>query len=77
MKFNLPFTIPGIEAIKNWLFKLLHFCEFGDSFLYSFYHFIVRTLECKCCIFYRGMTVGFVFGMAWCFFLINLVWSFQ
>jgi hypothetical protein len=51
--------------LPEFFFKLLHTCEFGDSFFYWLYEKIVRTLECKCCIFYRGMSVGFFLGMLW------------
>ena len=72
---KLSITIPSSDSIKTYFFRLLHSCEFGDTFLYWFYEFIVRTLECKCCIFYRGFAIGIVAGMLWTVLLVKFIWS--
>lgn len=66
------FNLPNLESIKTFVFRQIHTCEFGDTFLYSFYEFVVRTLECKCCIFYRGWAVGFLAGMIWATILFKI-----
>ena len=65
-----------LSNLKLKFFRILHTCDFGDSFLYWFYEFVVRTLECKCCIFYRGFAIGVVVGMLWCVILVRIIWSF-
>lgn len=69
---KIQFNLPTWESIKTFVFRFLHTCDFGDTFLYSFYEFVVRTLECKCCIFYRGWAVGFLAGMIWATILFFL-----
>lgn len=46
------------DKIYYFFWDLIHSCELGRGFFFEIYKFLAGKMECKCCIFWRGIGIG-------------------